>query len=201
VIAGTAAALAVVAFLAVLRTYAAFLAGTSRMASPPRPGTGLTLRLRGAVPPARCPPRSQSWSPRAGAERAGPASRHAAGQRAVRRQETAEAAEAADRLAREGYWQGIVIGAAQILALLAGISRDGVVMAAGMFRGLTRSFLLSAPVILAAGVYKVPDLLGPQGTGILGQTLFATVLAGVGGYLSVGFLVRRTASRQSPQHP
>jgi undecaprenyl-diphosphatase len=57
-----------------------------------------------------------------------------------------------------------VIGAVQIFALLPGISRDGIVTVTGMARGLTRedavrfSFLLSAPVILAAGVLKVAGL-------------------------------------------
>ncbi len=127
--------------------------------------------------------------------------RHAAGPRAGRQQEIADAVAADDRLASAGYLRGIVIGSAQILALLAGISRDGVTMATGMFGGLTRqdaarfSFLLSAPVILAAGVYKVPDLMGPLGDGIRGQTLFASLLAGVGGYLSVRFLVRWLRTR------
>ena len=55
-----------------------------------------------------------------------------------------------------------------------GISRDGIVMVSGMFRGLSRqdaarfSFLLSAPVILAAGVLKIGDLTGPLGNGIRG---------------------------------
>lgn len=135
----------------------------------------------------------------AGAGRAG--IQHATGHQAVRLQETAQAAATDQRLAAEGYRRGTVIGSAQILALLAGISRDGVVMAAGMFRGLTRqdaarfSFLLSAPVIAAAGVYKIGDLLGPNGQGILGQTLFASVLAGIGGYLSVRFLVRYLRTR------
>jgi undecaprenyl-diphosphatase len=134
-----------------------------------------------------------------GAGRAGP--RHAAGQQAVRQLEIAEAVAADDRLAREGYGRGTLIGSAQILALLAGISRDGVVMAVGMFRGMTRqdaarfSFLLSAPVILAAGVLKIPDLIGPLGQGIRGQILFASLLAGVGGYLSVRFLVRWLRTR------
>jgi undecaprenyl-diphosphatase len=133
------------------------------------------------------------------AGRAGP--RHAAGHEAARQQEIAEATAADDRLAGEGYGRGTLIGSAQVLALLAGISRDGVVMAAGMFRGLTRqdaarySFLLSAPVILAAGVLKIPDLLGTLGNGIRGQTLFASLFAGVGGYLSVRFLVRWLRTR------
>jgi undecaprenyl-diphosphatase len=125
----------------------------------------------------------------------------AAGHRAVRQREIAQAALADQRLAAEGYWRGTVIGSFQILALLAGISRDGMVMAGGMFRGLTRqdaarfSFLLSAPVIAAAGVYKIPSLFGPKGHGILGQTLLASVLAGVGGYLALRFLVRYLRTR------
>ena len=136
---------------------------------------------------------------RAGAGHAG--AEHAAGYQVVRRQETVQAVATDRRLAAEGYWRGTVIGTAQIFALFAGISRDGVVMAAGMFRGLTRqdaarfSFLLSAPVIAAAGVYKIGDLLGPDGKGILGQTLLASVFAGVGGYLSVRFLVRYLRTR------
>jgi undecaprenyl-diphosphatase len=89
-----------------------------------------------------------------------------------------------------------MLGASQILALLPGISRDGTVMVAGMFRGLTRqdaarfSFLLSAPVILAAGVLKIPDLTGPLGAGIGGQILFGSLLSGIGAYLALSFLVR-----------
>jgi undecaprenyl pyrophosphate phosphatase UppP len=69
-----------------------------------------------------------------------------------------------------GYGKAIVIGSAQILALLAGISRDGVTMVAGMARGLSRedaarfAFLLSTPVILAAGVLKIPDRSGRWAT-------------------------------------
>ncbi len=65
------------------------------------------------------------------------------------------------RLSKLDYLQTLIIGAAQILALLAGISRDGVTMCAGMFRGLSRedaarfAFLLATPVILAAGALKV----------------------------------------------
>ena len=100
-----------------------------------------------------------------------------------------------------GYGKAIVIGSAQILALLAGISRDGVTMVAGMARGLSRedaarfAFLLSTPVILAAGVLKIPDLFGPLGNGIRGQILLGSVLSGVGAYFSVRFLVRYLRTR------
>ena len=124
-----------------------------------------------------------------------------AGQRAVREQEQADAIQADRRLARMTYPQTILIGSAQILALLAGISRDGVTMVAGMARGLSRedaarfAFLLATPVILAAGALKIPDLLGPLGNGIRGQILLGSVLSGVGAYLSVRFLLRYLRTR------
>jgi undecaprenyl-diphosphatase len=121
---------------------------------------------------------------------------HASGQRAVKQLEASRAVQADQRLTAVGYLQALVIGSSQILALLAGISRDGVVMVSGMFRGLSRqdaarfSFLLSTPVILAAGVLKIPDLTGPLGKGIHGQVIVGSVLSGVGAYLSVRFLMK-----------
>jgi undecaprenyl-diphosphatase len=121
---------------------------------------------------------------------------HASGHRAVRQQEIATAIEADQRLAAAGYVKGTVIGAAQILALLAGISRDGVTMVTGMFAGLSRTdaaryaFLLATPVILAAGVLKIPDLTGPLGNGIRAQVLVGSLVAGVAAYLSVRFLMK-----------
>src|ERR1700730_2347395 len=74
--------------------------------------------------------------------------------------------EAVDnRLAQLPMRQGLVIGSAQILALLPGISRSGIAMVAGLWRGLSHedaarfSFLLATPIILAAGVYKIAELL------------------------------------------
>jgi undecaprenyl-diphosphatase len=105
-----------------------------------------------------------------------------------------------ERLAAMGYLQGMLIGAAQILALLAGISRDGVTMVAGMGRGLSRedaarfAFLLATPVILAAGVFEAGDLI-KYGHGIYGQVLVGSVLAGIGAYVSVRYLVRYFQTR------
>ncbi len=126
---------------------------------------------------------------------------HASGQRAVKQLEASRAVQADQRLTAVGYLQALVIGSSQILALLAGISRDGVVMVSGMFRGLSRqdaarfSFLLSTPVILAAGVLKLPDLTGPLGKGIHGQVIVGSVLSGVGAYLSVRFLMKYFQTR------
>jgi undecaprenyl-diphosphatase len=122
--------------------------------------------------------------------------RHASGQRALKEQEASLAVRADRRLVKVGWLTSFGLGAAQILALLPGISRDGIVMVSGMFRGLSRqdaarfSFLLSAPVILAAGVLKVPDLMGSLGNGIRGQVLVGSILSGVGAYLALRFFVR-----------
>ena len=126
---------------------------------------------------------------------------HASGQRAIRQAEITQAVQSDRRLTVVGMGEALIIGSAQILALLAGISRDGVAMVAGMFRGLSRedaarfAFLLATPVILAAGVLKVPDLTGPLGYGIRGQILVGSLLSGIGAYLSVRFLVRYFQTR------
>ncbi len=122
--------------------------------------------------------------------------RHSSGQRALKQQQASLAVESDRRIVALGFVNAFVLGAMQILALLPGISRDGIVMVSGMFRGLSRqdaarfSFLLSAPVIFAAGVLKIKDLTGPLGAGIHGQVLFGSVLSGVGAYLALRFLVR-----------
>jgi undecaprenyl-diphosphatase len=124
-----------------------------------------------------------------------------AGHQAIRQDEISQALASDERLASVGFTEALIIGSSQILALLAGISRDGVTMVTGMARGLSRedaarfAFLLATPVILAAGVLKVPDLTGPLGQGIHGQILFGSVLSGVGAYLSVRFLVRYFQTR------
>ena len=126
---------------------------------------------------------------------------HPAGHQAVRQEEMALAVQADARLSRLGYAQAVVIGSAQILALLAGISRSGVTMVAGMTRGLSRedaarfAFLLATPVILAAGVLKIPDLMGPLGNGIRGQILLGSVLSFAGAYVSVRFLMKYFQTR------
>jgi undecaprenyl-diphosphatase len=120
--------------------------------------------------------------------------RRSAGGREVSDIDAAEQSDA--RLAGLSYADGIWIGATQILALLAGISRSGVTMAGGMWRGLDHedaarfAFLLATPVILAAGVLKVPSLLGPAGAHIHGQVVVGVIVCGIAAYLSVRFLVR-----------
>jgi undecaprenyl-diphosphatase len=101
-----------------------------------------------------------------------------------------------EALSRLPVRRALLIGAAQIAALAPGISRSGAAMATGLTQGLSRegaarfSFLLATPVILAAGVLKLPDLMGPLGNGIRGQVLLGSVLSGLGAYASVKFLSR-----------
>jgi undecaprenyl-diphosphatase len=104
------------------------------------------------------------------------------------------------RLSALSVRRAVLVGAAQIGALAPGISRSGVTMAAGLRAGLSHqdaarfSFLLATPVILAAGVLKLPDLAGPLGDGIRGQVLLGSVLSGIGAYLAVRFLDRYFAT-------
>ena len=89
-----------------------------------------------------------------------------------------------------------VIGFAQAGALLAGISRSGISMVGGLFRGLDHeqavrfAFLLATPVILAAGVVKIPDLFGPLGNSIRGEVLAGSIAAFAAAYLAASWLVR-----------
>lgn len=105
------------------------------------------------------------------------------------------------RLARLPLSRGILIGCAQILALLPGISRSGATMVAGLTQHLSHrdaarfSFLLATPVILAAGALKVPDLFGPLGAGIRGQILVGSLASFVCAYLAVAFLEKYFRTR------
>jgi undecaprenyl-diphosphatase len=93
------------------------------------------------------------------------------------------------------YKEAAIIGVAQSSALIAGISRDGVCMTAGLVRGLDHedsarfAFLLATPVILAAGLVKISDLTGPLGNGVRSQALVAALVAAVVSVITVRFLV------------
>lgn len=120
-----------------------------------------------------------------------------------RRREGEAAHRAPDRAAQEAtfaeataisFRAAVVVGAAQALALLPGISRSGVTMGAGLLAGLRHqeaarfSFLLATPIIAAAGLLEVPQLFAP---GVpLGTYAAAAVVAGLAAYASARFLIR-----------
>jgi undecaprenyl-diphosphatase len=95
---------------------------------------------------------------------------------------------------------GLIIGAAQCIALVPGVSRSGATISAGLLRGLDRvsatrlSFLLGIPALLAAGAYELKDATtsGPGAPGT-GATLIATVVAFIVAYAAIAFLLRFVA--------
>ncbi|MBB3932436.1 undecaprenyl-diphosphatase [Kaistia hirudinis] len=92
------------------------------------------------------------------------------------------------------------IGLAQCLALLPGFSRTGMTIAGGLSTGLSHdnaarfSFLLATPIILAAAVLKVPDLLA-NGTAGAGPALAGAACAAVSAFVSIRFLLRYFETR------
>ncbi len=100
------------------------------------------------------------------------------------------------QIAQLTWAQSVGVGFAQSLALFPGISRSGVSMVAGLLANLNHedaanySFLLATPVILAAGLLEVPDLMGPGRHIVLFEAVIGGIVAGIAAYLSVAFLVR-----------
>ena len=92
------------------------------------------------------------------------------------------------------FGRALFIGVVQVGALLAGISRSGITMIAGLRSGLDHqdaarfSFLLATPIILLAGLYKFHDFLGSNGNGIRGQVLVGGIVAGVAAYFTIRYL-------------
>jgi undecaprenyl-diphosphatase len=101
-----------------------------------------------------------------------------------------------ERIAKMGFRQAVGIGAAQALALIPGISRSGVTMGGGLLTGLSNedaaryAFLLATPVIAAAGLLKLPELLGSAGDGVRGQALVGAIAAAITTWAAVKFLLK-----------
>ena len=91
----------------------------------------------------------------------------------------------------------ILVGLAQVVSLVPGVSRSGATISTGLFLGLDRvaatrlSFFLSIPALLAAGVYELPDAL--DGSLDIGPIVVGTVVAFVVAYASVAWLLKFVA--------
>lgn len=94
---------------------------------------------------------------------------------------------------------GVVMGLAQAMALVPGVSRSGGTISAGLFLGLTRptavrySFLLAIPAVIAAGLFQIPDVFVAGGPGLqpsVSQMVVATLVAAVVGYAAIAWLLR-----------
>lgn len=98
---------------------------------------------------------------------------------------------------------GIVMGLAQCLALIPGVSRSGATTSAGLYLGLEReaavrfSFLLAIPAVTASGLFSLPDAFEPVGSGLAAsgpQLLVATIIAFALGYASIAWLLKFVAN-------
>jgi undecaprenyl-diphosphatase len=92
---------------------------------------------------------------------------------------------------------GVVLGFAQAMALIPGVSRSGGTITAGLFLGMTRpaivrySFLLAIPAVVASGIFQIPDVLeGGANAPTPLQMIVATVIAFALGYASIAWLLR-----------
>ncbi len=103
--------------------------------------------------------------------------------------------EAAGTLEQLNWKGALAIGVAQCFALIPGISRSGSTIVAGVVAGLKHaeaarfSFLMGAPIILAANVHEAPKLL-KEGATLGGMAILSGVVAGIVAYLSLTVLMR-----------
>ncbi|MEN8141987.1 MAG: undecaprenyl-diphosphatase UppP [Thermodesulfobacteriota bacterium] len=101
-----------------------------------------------------------------------------------------------------GLTDALIIGVAQALAVVPGVSRSGITMTAGLFAGFNRqaaarfSFMLSAPIIFGAGVYHVPEIIKQGGApGQLGFYLAGFLAAALSGYAFIAWLLKFIRTR------
>jgi undecaprenyl-diphosphatase len=119
-----------------------------------------------------------------------------AAERLRRRVVATDARGSDERLARLSWRDAGAVGTAQAIGLIPGFSRSGATMSAGLLAGLSNedaarfAFLLATPIIGAAALLKIPDLLGPAGDGVRGPALLGAACAAVTTYFAVKFLLR-----------
>ncbi|HEY5257457.1 MAG TPA: undecaprenyl-diphosphate phosphatase [Candidatus Baltobacteraceae bacterium] len=115
---------------------------------------------------------------------------------ALRRRQRADMHRSDKSLERLTWMQAVWVGLGESLALAPGISRSGAAMVAGLLCDLDHedaarySFMLATPVILAANLLKIPDLLAPSAHAILLESIYGGLVAAVAAYASVAFLTR-----------
>ena len=97
---------------------------------------------------------------------------------------------------RAGWRHAAGVGASQAIALIPGFSRSGASMGGGLLVGFSNedaarfAFLLATPIIGAAAILKIPVLLGPDGDGVRGPALVASLCSAATAYVSIRFLMR-----------
>ena len=96
---------------------------------------------------------------------------------------------------------GVLIGLAQSLSLIPGVSRSGATMSAGLLLGLERpaaarfAFLLAVPAVVASGLFELRDVIAgdEHATTPIGNVLVATVVSFVVGFAAIAWFLRYLA--------
>jgi undecaprenyl-diphosphatase len=103
-------------------------------------------------------------------------------------------------LDRMRWLDALLVGLAQVVALVPGVSRSGATMTAGRALGFTRadaavfSFLMSMPITAAAAIFKVPDAINEAG-GIHLPLIVGVIASAVSGWAAIAGLIKYVASR------
>lgn len=101
------------------------------------------------------------------------------------------------------WWDAIIVGCAQSLALIPGASRSGTTITAGLFLGMTRetaarfSFLLSIPAVLGSGLLELKHSLSYITSADAVALVVASVAAFISGYASIAFLLKFLRSKST----
>lgn len=101
-------------------------------------------------------------------------------------------------LNKANWKNSLIIGLAQAVAIIPGISRSGATITAGLVQGFTRedaarfSFLMSIPIILGAGILKLPDISHIQNHGAL---IVGFVSSTIFGFLAIKYMLRYISKR------
>jgi len=95
-----------------------------------------------------------------------------------------------------GWRSAVLLGCAQALALVPGVSRSGATISMGLFLGFEReaatrfAFLLAIPAVVGAGFFELRDAIGDENIYSPLQTLLATAVSFVVGYATIAWLLR-----------
>jgi len=114
----------------------------------------------------------------------------------------------ADRTARQdrdikqvGLKHAGLLGLAQALALIPGVSRSGATISMGLFLGMTReaatrfAFLLAIPAVVGAGLFELKEIPNGHNDYGWGPTLVATIVSFVVGYAAIAWLLRYVSTK------
>lgn len=95
----------------------------------------------------------------------------------------------------------VLMGAAQAMALIPGVSRSGATLSMGRFLGYDReaatryAFLLAIPAVVGAGLFELPEISGGDNDYGWGPTIVATVVSFAVGYAAIAWLLRYVSTR------